>query len=421
MGVELRRLASTQNLSEKETQQLNNAFRALAEVQRSGISTTNRFNSGLQVVEHQAGTMNKSFAGSNQILFSFSDLVQDSTQFSQGFAQGMRAIGNNVGFTAELFANLSTNVRRHNELVRKGILQDEEQITTFGALKNSFKGAGGALITINAVVMASTLVFQKLEKRVKKLNDEAKKTVEAFSEVTKEFSDFGSDVEDPFGFQARESEITLLQKKVNTFSDDFKTETVQSIVTGLRTTEGASSILLKGVAELMEKFPEAAFGIASTFGIIDDATIKQAATQDEFRKKLKESKEALEQLNEAVTNVNGLRTFIGLSKEASNSLLVLNANSHAGIKVNDDNFKSRVQLIESVRGQIQATQNFINTGELDAEKRREQLVLLNKQIELFEKLNEPLEKAREQIEEVTFANTKSVSGFEQLNREAEQL
>lgn len=87
----------------------------------------------------------------------------------------MRAIGNNVGFTAELFANLSTNVRRHNELVRKGILQDEEQITTFGALKNSFKGAGGALITINAVVMASTLVFQKLEKRVKKLNDEAKK------------------------------------------------------------------------------------------------------------------------------------------------------------------------------------------------------------------------------------------------------
>lgn len=212
MGVELRRLASTQNLSEKETQQLNNAFRALAEVQRSGISTTNRFNAGLQVVEHQAGTMNKSFAGSNQILFSFSDLVQDSTQFSQGFAQGMRAIGNNVGFTAELFANLSTNVRRHNELVRKGILQDEEQITTFGALKNSFKGAGGALITINAVVMASTLVFQKLEKRVKKLNDEAKKTVEAFSEVTKEFSDFGSDVEDPFGFQARESEITLLQK-----------------------------------------------------------------------------------------------------------------------------------------------------------------------------------------------------------------
>lgn len=42
--------------------------------------------------------------------------------------------------------------------------------------------------------------------------------------------------------------------------------------------------MLKGVAELMEKFPEAGFGIASTFGIIDDATIKQAATQDEFRK-----------------------------------------------------------------------------------------------------------------------------------------
>lgn len=102
--------------------------------------------------------------------------------------------------------------------------------------------------------------------------------------------------------------------------------------------------------------------------------------------KLKESKEALEQLNEAVTNVNGLRTFIGLTKEASNSLLVLNANSHAGIKVNDDNFKSRVQLIESVRGQIQATENFINTGELDAEKRREQLVLLNKQIELLTNL-----------------------------------
>ena len=51
--------------------------------------------------------LSKGLATSNQALFSFSDLVQDSAQFSQGFSQGMRAIGNNVGFTAELIGNLN--------------------------------------------------------------------------------------------------------------------------------------------------------------------------------------------------------------------------------------------------------------------------------------------------------------------------
>lgn len=420
MGVKLKELAVTESLTEKETRELEVTLKNLAEAQRSGVSTANRFNAGLQVVEHQAGTMNKSFSGTNQILFSFSDLVQDSTQFSQGFAQGMRAIGNNVGFTAELFANLTTNVKRHNELVRKGILQDEEMVTVQGALMNSFKGAGGALIAINAAVMVGTIVFQKLEKRVKKLNEEAKKSVDAFSDVTKEFSNFSSGVDDPFGFQAREQEISLLQTKVDGFTKDFKKDTVKNITTGLKATIGPTSLVAKGIAALMEQFPDAAFGIASTFSLVDDATIKTAARQDEFRKKLEDSKEALEQLKTAIADVQGLSTFIGLTKQASQTMLVLTASELAGVKINSDLFESRQDVIKSLENQIQVTQNLINSGTLDDEKRKEQIVLLNKQIELFTKLNDPVKEAREELEDLTFSTTAGVSEFAKMNMETQK-
>ena len=106
---------------------------------------------------------NKEFAIANQTLFGFGDLAQDATQFSQGFAQGMRAIGNNIAFNAEMFGTLRT---------RTG--------STMGALKSlgaSFKGVGGVILGVNIAVMVATSLLTKFGGKAK----EAKSSVDDFA------------------------------------------------------------------------------------------------------------------------------------------------------------------------------------------------------------------------------------------------
>ena len=126
---------------------------------------------------------NKAFSTANQTLFSFSDGIQDAAQFIQGgqvnFAQGMRAVGNNVGFTAELFGNLTT---------KSGGLKN-----AFKALGKSLVGPGGILIAINLVVTAATVLPQllgknkesaeDLEKALEGLNDVARRTSEIIAQT----------------------------------------------------------------------------------------------------------------------------------------------------------------------------------------------------------------------------------------------
>lgn len=111
---------------------------------------------------------NKEFAIANQTLFGFGDLAQDATQFSQGFAQGMRAIGNNIAFNAEMFGTLRT---------RTG--------STMGALKSlraSFKGVGGVILGVNVAVMVATSLLTKFGGKAK----EAKSSVDDFASALAE-------------------------------------------------------------------------------------------------------------------------------------------------------------------------------------------------------------------------------------------
>jgi len=111
---------------------------------------------------------NKEFAIANQTLFGFGDLAQDATQFSQGFAQGMRAIGNNIAFNAEMFGTLRTKTG-----------------STMGALKSlraSFKGVGGVILGVNVAVMVATSLLTKFGGKAK----EAKSSVDDFASALAE-------------------------------------------------------------------------------------------------------------------------------------------------------------------------------------------------------------------------------------------
>ena len=167
--IELQRGRAALQGQETETEQLTTATERLAAAKR-------RLGKGL-------GSNNKAFSTANQTLFSFSDGIQDAAQFIQGgqvnFAQGMRAVGNNIGFTAELMGNLTT---------KTGGLKN-----AFKALGRSMAGPGGLLIGINLLVTAATVLPQilgknkqsaeDLEKSLEGLNDDIRKTVQLISEV----------------------------------------------------------------------------------------------------------------------------------------------------------------------------------------------------------------------------------------------
>ena len=166
--------------------------------------------------------LSKGLATSNQALFSFSDLVQDSAQFSQGFSQGMRAIGNNVGFTAELIGNLNRRVTDHNESLTKAEIAQGKSKTTIGELGRSFLGTGGIILGLNAVVLASQFAFQALDKQLKKLTDTGRAQADAFAEIAKAFADFDTGAPDPFGLRARQIEIELLTEQLGDFESETK-------------------------------------------------------------------------------------------------------------------------------------------------------------------------------------------------------
>jgi len=119
-------------------------------------------------------SMNKQTAIGNQLFFSMSDGIQDSAQFSQGFSTGMRAIGNNIGFTAELAGSF---VQRTKEM-------GDGTFTFSNAAKGlsaSFLGVGGVILAINTAVTLLT-VFSKKTNEAKKEIDEFGKTAVNVSE-----------------------------------------------------------------------------------------------------------------------------------------------------------------------------------------------------------------------------------------------
>lgn len=161
------------------------------EVQTESLTKdTDRLSQAKKRLHKQTGANNKAFSTANQTLFSFSDLVQDSSQFMVGgsfnFATGMRAIGNNIGFTSELVGNLTN---------RTGSLMN-----AFKAIGRSFLGPAGLVLTINAAITAITILsdkFKKNRKDVKNAKEEVDAFANAISNVTnREIVDFVDSTDD---------------------------------------------------------------------------------------------------------------------------------------------------------------------------------------------------------------------------------
>jgi hypothetical protein len=195
--AEMRAYGAATEMSKEESTKYNNTLARAEQTLRTMMSTNINLSNSLK--QHagemgdatgQAGRFNKTMSGANQTIFAFSDLVQDSTQFMIGgrfnFATGMRAIGNNVGFAAELFGNLQQNVQRYNQAIADGTIKNGQQTTTLQALSKSFTGAGGIILGVNFAVTAITLLSNAFARNRK----EAEETTNALSDLSDEILSF---------------------------------------------------------------------------------------------------------------------------------------------------------------------------------------------------------------------------------------
>lgn len=132
-----------------------------------------RATSTLQRATVQTGNFSKAASSANQVLFNTGDAVQDAAQFQFGFAQGARAVGNNLAFGAEQFALLAQTAKR-------------EGIALGTALKGAFFGVGGILFAINAAITLITVFGDRIfgaGKEVEKLNENLKTTSDFLSDI----------------------------------------------------------------------------------------------------------------------------------------------------------------------------------------------------------------------------------------------
>lgn len=208
-GQELLQYANTTDRTTGEVVALTNAVSTGNRAMVAGAKRAREMSRAQQIMGGQLGTTNKTFAAGNQAVFSFSDLIQDSTQFSYGFAQGMRAIGNNIGFTAELLAVMSAQAKQAG-------------VSLTSSLMASLKGVNGIVLGINVAVTVATVLLQKFGKQAKETAEDLKeanksadlflKSTTALVDALTELDALGTDeVKQRFEKERIENEINRLQ------------------------------------------------------------------------------------------------------------------------------------------------------------------------------------------------------------------
>jgi hypothetical protein len=171
-GQELLKLANASDRTTGEVIALTNAVSTGNRAMVAGAKRARQMSMAQRAMGGQLGSTNKTFAAGNQAVFSFSDLIQDSTQFSFGFAQGMRAIGNNVGFTAELLAVMSAQAK-------------EAGVSLGSSLLASLRGVNGIVLGLNVAVTLFTVGLQAIQKRSR----DAKEEVESFNNTVSDLTE----------------------------------------------------------------------------------------------------------------------------------------------------------------------------------------------------------------------------------------
>jgi hypothetical protein len=223
---------------EQQVEELEMQVAELTAQLKNATVQQDRFNKGSKTTGKVVGSTNKQVAIGNQLFFSLSDGIQDSAQFSQGFSTGMRAVGNNIGFTAELMAMYVAQTAAMNG-------GTATLSSTIRSLGRQMLGVGGLILAINLTITALTVFSQKAR--------QAKNETDAFAD---ELARIASQEMRDLGYETLtlEQELDALNKIIqdNTVSFDKITS-----VTGALdlSTQSFTSTLTDATSVLQDQAP----------------------------------------------------------------------------------------------------------------------------------------------------------------------
>lgn len=183
---EYRQLANAQEENTDEALSYNSTLAKTDKEIKGNVQALRRYRASLDAVGEKQGQLStaqrrtnaglnntsKAANNANQILFSFGDAIQDGAQFQFGFAEGARAVGNNLTFAAEQIAVASRNAGSF----KAGLAE----------IGGAILGPAGVILAINAIVTAITVFSQRAQK--------AKKATEELTDAAKEFLGISEDV-----------------------------------------------------------------------------------------------------------------------------------------------------------------------------------------------------------------------------------
>lgn len=205
LGIEFKMLAEAGELSEQQMTQMSSA---LAGVKGQALQTDRNLKGMSQAFTGQTKATNSA----NQILLSFGDIAQDSAQFQFGFAQGMRAIGNNVTFVAEQFTIFAAKTAAANG----GTLTMKSAIDT---MKKALRGPAGLVVILSAAVTVITVMSGALKKN-KKRAEEAADGISEYADAIKTLRGLVTpDVTQLEGLLQEESQVERLVELVRERSE----------------------------------------------------------------------------------------------------------------------------------------------------------------------------------------------------------
>ena len=292
-----------------------------------GKARLNEYNRAVKSTGNQVGQMNTQFSAGNQAIFSFSDMIQDSAQFQFGFAQGMRAIGNNIGYTAELMAVMTKNAR-------------DQGMTFTQAMKSSLTGINAFIVGLNIAVTAVTWFGKSVGKAAKEANDSVL-----------DFIDSSAQLQDVGGFDFLDVESIRLQIREFEKLKDVVKENDDQI---LALTKYEQSLAVTGSS-------------SANLSRQTDASVKAV---EEFKKsigalanvEIKVINEELEKLNEnlmlkeGLAELNTLATYMeGIDASTKKLLLFTEANLDAGQSLED--------LADELKFEIEVTKLLMQTND----------------------------------------------------------
>jgi len=287
----------------------------------------NEYKRAISTSGDAVGQMNTQFSAGNQAIFSFSDMVQDSAQFQFGFAQGMRAIGNNIGYTAELMAVMTKNAR--------------EQGMTFGqAMKSSITGINAFIVGLNVAVTAVTWFGKNVGRASKEAND-----------AVLDFINSSAQLQDIGGFDFLDIESIRLQirefEKLKSVVEDNDAQilSLTQYEHALAVT-GSSSANLARQSDASKK---AVKDFINSIGALADVKIKVV------NEELEKLNEALK-LKEGLAELNTLATYMdGIDASTKKVLLFTEAGLDAGQSLED--------LADDLKFDIEVTKLLMQTND----------------------------------------------------------